>query len=107
MKSMLASILALTAFAVTGAQAAEPKHGGILKMYHRETPGGIALLEVKGNQLWGKPEEVEKATARHTDYGPVFMVGRERGQSAFTHLRKLGEKLDTDGAFAVERLRYV
>lgn len=35
------------------------------------------------------------------------MVGRERGQDDFSHLRKLGEKLDKDGAFALERLRYV
>jgi len=79
----------------------------VVSLAERETPGGIALLEVKGNQFWGKTEEVEKATARHTDYGPVFMVGRERGQATFNHLRKLGERLDTDGAFAVERLRYV
>jgi hypothetical protein len=79
----------------------------VVSLAERETPGGIALLEVKGNQFWGKTEEVEKATARHIDYGPVFMVGRERGQSTFNHLRKLGERLDKDGAFAVERLRYV
>ena len=35
------------------------------------------------------------------------MVGRERGKATFNHLRKLGKRLDTDGAFAVERLRYV
>ncbi|HET8897310.1 MAG TPA: DEAD/DEAH box helicase family protein [Rhodanobacteraceae bacterium] len=79
----------------------------VLSLAERETPGGIALLEIKGSQFWCKPEEVEKATARHTDYGPVFMVGRERGQTGFHHLRKLGERLDKDGAFAVERLRYV
>jgi hypothetical protein len=79
----------------------------VVSLIERETPGGIALLEVKGQQFWGKTEEVEKATARHTDYGPVFMVGRERGKSTFNHLRKLGDKLNTDGTFAVERLRYV
>jgi hypothetical protein len=79
----------------------------VVSLAERDTPDGIALLEVKGNQFWGKTEEVEKATARHTDYGPVFMVGRERGQATFNHLRKLGERLDKDGAFAVERLRYV
>ncbi|MEZ5461085.1 DEAD/DEAH box helicase [Dokdonella sp.] len=79
----------------------------VVSLAERETPGGIALLEVKGQQFWGKSEEVEKATARHTDYGPVFMVGRERGQSTFHHLRKLGDKISSDGAFAVERLRYV
>jgi hypothetical protein len=79
----------------------------VVSLADRETLGGIALLGVKGQQFWGKTEEVEKATARHTNYGPVFMVGRERGQSTFNHLRKLGDKLDKDGAFAVERLRYV
>jgi len=79
----------------------------VVSLTERETPGGVALLEVKGQQFWGKSEEVEKATARHTDYGPVFMVGRERGQTTFNHLRKLGDKLSSDGTFAVERLRYV
>ena len=79
----------------------------VVSLHERETPGGIALVEVKGNHLWGKLEEVDKATARHADYGPVFMVGRERGQDTFNHLRKLGNRLDKDGAFAVERLRWV
>ena len=79
----------------------------VVSMAERETPGGIALLEVKGNHLWRHPHEVDKALARHSDYGAVFMLGRERGQKGFVHLRKLGEKLDTDGAFALERLRYV
>jgi hypothetical protein len=79
----------------------------VVSVAERETPDGIALLEIKGSHFWGKTEEVEKATARHTNYGPVFMVGRERGHATFNHLRKLGERLDTDGAFAVERLRYV
>lgn len=78
----------------------------VVSLHERETPGGIALLEVKGNHLWGLSSEVDKAAARHADYGPVFMVGRERGQTTFNHLRKLGEKLGTDGGFAVERLRY-
>src|ERR1051326_9081331 len=30
---------------VAAAQAQEPKHGGILKIYHRETPGGISIHE--------------------------------------------------------------
>lgn len=79
----------------------------VVSLAERETPGGMALLEVRGNQLWGKSEEVEKVTARHADYGPVFMVGRERGKSAISHLRKLDKRLDTDGAFALERLRYM
>lgn len=79
----------------------------VVSLHERETPGGIALVEIKGNQFWGDLHEVEKATARHAQYGPVFMVGRERGKTEFNHLRKLGLRLETDGAFAVERLRYV
>ena len=30
---------------LTAANAGEPKPGGILKMYHRETPGGISIHE--------------------------------------------------------------
>lgn len=72
----------------------------------RKTPSGIALLEVKGSQLWGAHKEPDKADARHPDYGQVFMVGRERGKTDFMHLRKLGDKLQTDGAFGVDRLRW-
>ncbi len=35
----------LTLGLAQGAEAGEPKHGGILKMYHRETPGGISIHE--------------------------------------------------------------
>ena len=31
--------------AALAARAEEPKHGGILKIYHRETPGGISIHE--------------------------------------------------------------
>lgn len=64
------------------------------------------LLEVKGGHLWGEPKEVEKSTAVHPDYGPVLMVGRRRGEREFHHLRKLGERLETDGVFSVDRLRH-
>jgi hypothetical protein len=73
----------------------------------RTTPQGIVLLEVKGGHLWGEPKEVEKSTAVHPDYGPVLMVGRRRGEREFHHLRKLGERLETDGVFSVDRLRHV
>jgi peptide/nickel transport system substrate-binding protein len=36
---------ALTVTTMASAKAEEPKHGGILKMYHRETPGGLSILE--------------------------------------------------------------
>ena len=72
----------------------------------RTTLHGIVLLEVKGGHLWGEPKEVEKSTAVHPDYGPVLMVGRRRGEREFHHLRKLGERLETDGVFSVDRLRH-
>ena len=72
----------------------------------RNSKDGIMLLEVKGGHLWGEPEEVEKSTAVHPDYGPVLMVGRRRGEREFHHLRKLGERLETDGVFSVDRLRH-
>lgn len=73
----------------------------------RDRPGaGIALLELKGEHLWGKDSEVEKADAQHPEYGRVFMVGRRRGASDFEFLRPLGSKLQGDGAFDVARMRF-
>lgn len=70
-------------------------------------PGsGIALLEPKGEHLWGKDSEVEKSTAVHPDHGRVFMVGRKRGERTFVFLRELGGKLQSDGAFSPDRLRF-
>lgn len=79
----------------------------VASLGERQTPGGIALIEVKGDFLWGDDHEADKASAMHADYGAVFMVGRERGQSEFVHLRKLGEKLRSDGGFSIDRLRHV
>jgi peptide/nickel transport system substrate-binding protein len=47
MKLSLAAMLAVAfiSTAVSGAQASEPKRGGILKLYHRENPGGISIHE--------------------------------------------------------------
>jgi peptide/nickel transport system substrate-binding protein len=39
------AVAVVSAAAVTAAYAGEPKHGGVLKMYHRETPGGISIHE--------------------------------------------------------------
>lgn len=55
----------------------------------RQTTDRIALLEVKGSQLWGHGKEPAKADAVHPDYGKVFMVGRKRGDSEFVFLRRL------------------
>jgi peptide/nickel transport system substrate-binding protein len=41
--ALLACVLA--AASVANAQAAEPKHGGILKVYHRETPPSLSIHE--------------------------------------------------------------
>ena len=35
----------LAALTISTVQAAEPKHGGILKMYHRETPPSLSIHE--------------------------------------------------------------
>jgi peptide/nickel transport system substrate-binding protein len=47
MKIKLAALaaVALTACAVSGAQAQSPKSGGILKIYHRETPPSLSIHE--------------------------------------------------------------
>jgi peptide/nickel transport system substrate-binding protein len=47
MRSKLLSLAAaaLSVATMTNAYAAEPKHGGIFKVYHRETPGGISIHE--------------------------------------------------------------
>ena len=41
--ALLTAIVAIVAFA--SAQAAEPKHGGILRFYHRETPPSLSIHE--------------------------------------------------------------
>jgi hypothetical protein len=78
----------------------------VVSLEGRDKPDGVALLEVKGDFLWNKDSEVEKAAARHPDYGDVFMVGRARGARDFIYLRKLGGKLDNGGAFDVARMRW-
>ena len=45
---MIAKLMATVALAVavsTIAQADEPKHGGILHIYHRETPPSLSIHE--------------------------------------------------------------
>ena len=41
--ALAATLLASLSISVT--QAAEPKHGGILRFYHRETPPSLSILE--------------------------------------------------------------
>lgn len=77
----------------------------VVSLYER--PGaGIALLEPKGPQLWGMPSEVDKSSAKHADYGTVFMMGRKRGEREFVFLRALGGRLQSDGVFSIDRLRF-
>ncbi|MEO8461150.1 MAG: DEAD/DEAH box helicase family protein [Dokdonella sp.] len=78
----------------------------VVSVVGRETLDGIALLEVKGRQWWGDPHEVDKSAARHPQYGNVFMAGRERGERDFVGLRKLGERLQSDGKFEIEKMRW-
>jgi len=40
-----APAVAALAAASAAARAEEPKHGGTLKIYHRETPGGVSIHE--------------------------------------------------------------
>jgi superfamily II DNA or RNA helicase len=79
----------------------------VVSLTDRRTQGGIALLEVKGEHLWGNENDVDKAEARHPDYGNIYMVGRKRGEQQFLHLRKLGNRLESDGGFSLDRLRHV
>lgn len=74
---------------------------------HDRPGSGIALLEPKGAHLWGLESEVDKSAAVHVDYGRVFMVGRKRGDRDFTFLRSLGNRLQSDGGFSIDRLRFV
>jgi hypothetical protein len=67
----------------------------------------IALLEIKGAHLWGLDSEVDKSHAVHCDYGAVFMAGRKRGEKDFVFLRDLDGRLQSAGAFGVDRLRFV
>lgn len=78
----------------------------VVSLDERKTPGGIALLEVKGHFLWRDERELDKAEARHGEYGGVFFVGRRRDEREFMNLRKLGDKLDTAGDFSIDTLRY-
>jgi hypothetical protein len=79
----------------------------VVAMRERPTSHGIALLEIKGGPLWGEPLEVDKADAVHPEYGAVFMAGRRRGETAFSALRRLGDRLERDGEFSIGRLRFV
>src|SRR5215468_2151267 len=45
MRSTFVTVLAVALAATAAANAGEPKSGGVLKIYHRETPGGISIHE--------------------------------------------------------------
>jgi peptide/nickel transport system substrate-binding protein len=44
-KTIAILAMAVMSLAVVSVQAAEPKHGGILRMYHRETPPSLSIHE--------------------------------------------------------------
>src|ERR1700730_1163059 len=44
-KFVTSPLAILPTLAISTAQAADPKHGGILKMYHRETPPSLSIHE--------------------------------------------------------------
>lgn len=73
---------------------------------HGRPGDGLALLEPKGSHLWGDALEVDKGGAVHADYGRVFMVGRKRGAREFVFLRELAGRLQGDGEFSIDRLRF-
>lgn len=77
----------------------------VVSVAERSAPG-IALLELKGEHLWGKPSEVDKSAAIHPDYGAVFTVGRKRGERDFFYLRELGGRLQRAGSFDLDRMRF-
>ncbi len=77
----------------------------VVSIAERSAPG-IALLELKGDHLWGKPSEVDKSAANHREYGAVFMVGRKRGERDFFYLRELGGRLQSAGSFDLDRMRF-
>ncbi len=79
----------------------------VISIEERPTPDGIALLEVKGSHLWAQPKEVEKGSALHPDHGRVYMVGRRKGEQEFHFLLPLKDRLEPEGVFQINRLRWV
>lgn len=68
------------------------------------SPGGLALVEVKGPQFWGKDSEVRKIDdGWHPHYGEVVCVGR-LGTGPFALLRPSGMKLLPAGTFDFAQL---
>jgi hypothetical protein len=49
---------------------------------------------------------VEKSHATHRYYGVAFMAGRKRGAKDFVFLSDLDGRLQSAGAFSVDRLRF-
>ena len=53
-RSVVAAALLVVSAPLTAATAGEPKHGGILKIYHRDSPPSASILE-EGDVLDGDP----------------------------------------------------
>lgn len=79
----------------------------VVSITERPTPDGIALLEVKGSPLWNQPKEIEKGSAVHPDHGRVYMVGRRKGEQEYRFLLPLKDRLEPEGVFEINRLRWV
>lgn len=78
----------------------------VVSVEGRESTDQVALLEVKGDFLWGNTREVDKAGAELPEYGRVFMVGRRKGERVLSFLRSLGGKLEPEGPFDIARMRW-
>lgn len=78
----------------------------VVGVAERAEGDGVALSEVKGPHL--QQYDKEKAGARHTTYGRVFMVGKTAAEGSFRLWRLVGERHDLvdDGPFEVQRMRY-
>ena len=62
---------------------------------------------MKGSHLWGQPKEVDKGSAVHPDHGRVYMVGRRKGEQEYHFLLPLKDRLEPEGVFQINRLRWV
>lgn len=78
----------------------------VVGVAERTEGDGVALSEVKGAHL--QQYDKEKAGARHTTYGRVFMVGKAGAEGSFRLWRLVGERHDLvdDGPFEIQRMRY-
>lgn len=70
----------------------------------RQAGKGIALIELKGPHL--QQYESAKASARHKEYGTVYMVGYDKEKKTFRLYREENGEIHDNGLFEVSRLRF-